>query len=341
MYDVPIGIVGTGMYLPEQVMTAAEIAEHSGLPEWVIREKFGIEQKHIPGEDDHPNQMALWAVEDCLARCGAKAEDIDLVICTTEEWREYLLWTSGIDLAHRIGAKGAWGVDIHMRCATTLAAMKMAKSLMQTEEEIETVLIAGGYRISDFINYKNRNTSFMWNIGSGAGAMLLKRNYPRNQILGTHLISDGSMSRDVIIPASGTMAFPTDQAVKDGQFMFDLVRPESMKARLGEVSMANWETCIDEALRKSSLTRTDIDLLNMILVKPSAYRDLLERVGLDENQGVYLGHIGHLGEQDSIISIIEAERAGKLKDGDVMLMIGAGIGYVWGAGVVRWGQKED
>ena len=77
--------------------------------------------------------------------------------------------------------------------------------------------------------------------------------------------------------------------------------------------------------------------MNMVLIKPSAYRDMLQRLGLTEEQGVYNADIGHVGEQDSIINIIEGLRQGRLKDNDLMAIVGAGIGYVWGATCVLWG----
>ncbi|MGD1994860.1 MAG: 3-oxoacyl-ACP synthase [Anaerolineae bacterium] len=338
--DLSVGIVSCGMYLPEPRITATEIAQRSGLPEWVVRDKLGIQEKRMAGPEDHPNRMAVWAAEDCLAKCDIKPEEIDVVLCTTEEWREYLLWTTGIDLAHEIGATNAWGIDIHMRCATTVAALKMAKSLMMADPDIDTILIAGGYRIGDLINLENLRTTFLFNIAAGAGAMLLRRNWPRNHVLGSHMITDGSMSKHVIVPASGTVQFPTDEAVAQGLFTFDLVEPEAMKSRLNEVSMDNWMKCIDEALRKSGYTREDVDFLDMVLIKPSAYRDMLQRLGLTEEQGVYNDHYGHIGEQDSIINIIEGLRQGRLTDGDVMMIVGAGIGYVWGATCVRWGPAE-
>jgi 3-oxoacyl-[acyl-carrier-protein] synthase-3 len=333
-HDVTVGIVSVGMYLPEQTMDAAEIAEQSGMPEWVVRDKLGIHHKTVAGPDDQPNQMAVWAAQDCLSRTDIPPEEIDVVLCTTEEWKEYLLWTAGIDLAYEIGATNAWAIDIHMRCATSVAA----KDMMIADPEIDTILIAGGYRVGDIINLENTRTSFLFNISAGAGAMLLQRDWPENHVLGTHLMTDGSMSRHVVVPASGTVQFPDDQAVEDGLFYFDLVEPEAMKSRLNEVSMDNWMHCIDEALRKSGgLTRDDVSFLNMVLIKPSGYRDMLERLGLTEEQGVYNANYGHIGEQDSIINIVEGLKQGRLKDGDVMAIVGAGIGYVWGAGVVRWG----
>jgi 3-oxoacyl-[acyl-carrier-protein] synthase-3 len=337
-----VGIVSAGMYLPERVITAEEIAAASGLPEWVVRDKLGIDEKHMAGPEDQPNQMAVWATQDCLSHCDVPPEEIDVVLCTTEEWREYLLWTSSIDLAYQIGATRAWGMDIHMRCATTIGALKLAKDMMIADPDIDTVLIAGGYRIGDLINLTNTRTSFLFNIGAGAGALLLRRNWPRNHVLGSHMITDGSMSRHVVVPASGTIQFPTDAARAEGLFYFDLVEPEAMKSRLNAVSMDNWMTCVDEALRKSArdpcggnYTRDDVDFLNMVLVKPSAYRDMLQRLGLTEERGVYNSHYGHIGEQDSIINIIEGLKQGRLQDRDLMAIVGAGIGCVqWGPCVV-------
>ncbi len=342
-----IGIVGVGMYVPEQVMTATEVAEQSGLPEWVVRDKLGLNQKFMAGPDDHPNEMAIKAAKDCLAKCALDPKEIDVVLCTTEEWKEYLLWTAGIHLAHEIGASNAWAMDVHMRCCTTIAAIKQARDMMLADEDVNTVMIAGGYTIGDFINLKNQRTSFLFNIGAGAGAMILRKNWPANRVLGSHLMSDGSMSKHVIVPASGTMQHPTDAAVEQKQFFFDLVEPELMKNRLNQVSMDNWMHCIDEALRKSGssedgrpYTRADVTFLNMVLVKPSAHADILQRLGLTWEQTVYLSDYGHIGEQDSIITIVEGQKQGKLKEGDLMIMLGAGIGYVWGAACIKWGKAK-
>lgn len=342
-----VGIVATGTWFPETCVTAAEIAERSGIPEQVVREKLGIERKYVADPRVHPNQMAALAARKAVDRAGIDPMDIDVVLCTTEEWREYLLWTTAIDLAWEIGARKAWGVDVHTRCATTIAALKMAKGLMASDPSINTILVGGGYAVSHFIDLGDVNTSFLFNIGAGAAALILKRDWPQNQVLGTHLIADGSMSRHVIVPASGTIRHPTDEAVDQGAFKFRLVEPEAMKARLGAVSVDNWLTCVDVALRESGLkrdgtayTRRDIDFLNMSLVKPSAYRTMLGQLGLTEEQGVYLSRVGHIGEQDAIINIEAGLEQGRLKPGDTMAVLAAGIGYVWGGAIIQWGAPR-
>ncbi len=342
-----MGIVSTGTWFPDTYVTSAEIAKQSGLPEWVVREKLGIERKFVLDPEVHPNDMAVNAARKAIDRAGIDPMEIDVVLCTTEEWREYMLWTTAIDLAHRIGAKRAWGLDIHTRCATTVAALKLARSLMADDPSINTVLIGGGYGVSHFIDLSDIKTSFLFNIGAGAGAMIVKRDWPENRVLGDHLIADGFMSRHVVVPASGTIAHPTDQAVKDGDFKFRLLEPEAMKSRLGEVSIRNWVECVDVALGKSGnktdgtpYTRADIDFFNMSLVKPSAHKEMLGLLGLTGEQSVYMSNIGHIGEQDAIINIEAGIEQGRLKPGDTMAIIAAGIGYVWAGAIVQWGLPK-
>src|SRR5210317_148674 len=342
-----MGIVSTGTWFPETCVTAREIAEQSGLPEWVVREKLGIKRKFVADPKIHPNEMAVRAARKAIDKAGIDPMEIDVVLCTTEEWREHLLWTTAIDLAHRLGAKRAWGLDIHARCVTTIAALKLARSLMADDPSINTVLIGGGYAISHFIDLTDVNTSFLFNIGAGAGAMIVKRDWPENRVLGNHLIADGLMSRHVIVPCSGTVRHPSDEAVDQGGFKFRLVEPEAMKARLGEVSIPNWLECVDVALEKSGnkkdgtpYTRADIDFFNMSLVKPSAHLEMLEHLGLSEEQSVYMSDIGHIGEQDAIINIEAGIEQDRLKPGDTMAVIAAGIGYVWGGAIVQWGAPE-
>ncbi len=160
-------------------------------------------------------------------------------------------------------------------------------------------------------------------------------------------MTDGYMSEHVIVPASGTVQFPTDAARAQGLFYLDLVEPEAMKNRLNAISMDNWMRCIDEALRKSGLeaegrpyTRGDLGYLNVLHMKRSAHLDMLQRLGLREDQTVYLSDYGHIGQQDAMISIAEGLKQGSLKDGDLMVIVAAGIGYAWGAACVRWGAHS-
>ncbi len=334
----PIGIVAAGSYVPRTVMTAAEIAARTGIPEGVIVSKFGITQKPIPGPDDHTNAMALWAAQDALAQSTVAPEEIDVVLCTTEEWKEFPLWTAGIKLAYDLGARRAWAIDVQMRCGTTMAALKLAKALMRAEPDVRTVLVAGGYRNSDLVDYANPRARFLINLSAGGGALLLQRGYPRNELLGSAVIVDGSFSLDVTVPVGGTVEPLTpDNAAR---FFLDVPDPEGMKQRLDALSMQTFLQVVDDALAQSGHTREDIGYLNLLHMKRSAHDFVLRELGLRAEQSFYLSDYGHMGQQDQPLSIKKGLESGALRDGDLMVMVAAGIGYAWSASVVRWGRTE-
>src|SRR5690349_15444309 len=217
MNEPSIGIVAVGTYTPRNYITAAEIAAETGIPERIIVTKFGLARKPVPGPDDHTNAMALWAAQDALAGSDITPHEIDVVLCTTEEWKEYPLWTAGIKLAYDLGAHRAWAMDVQMRCGTTIGALKLARGLMLAEPDVKTVLIAGGYRNGDLVDYRNPRSRFMLNLSAGGGALVLRKGYPRNRLLGTSVIVDGSFSLDVIVPAGGTMEPLTAEGIAAGR----------------------------------------------------------------------------------------------------------------------------
>lgn len=340
MRNSAVGIVAAGAYIPQTYISGAEIAEHTGIPEDVIVHKFGLRRKPIPGPDDHPNAMAVKASLDALSRSGVRPEEIDVVISTTEEYKEYPLWTTGIKLAYEIGANRAWAVDVQLRCGTTVAALRMAKAMMLAEPNVNTVLVAGGYRNGDLVDYANPRSRFMINLSCGAGALILRKNHTRNQLLGSAIITDGSFSLDVLIPGGGTME-PLTVETMDTRRYLDVPDPEAMKQRLDKLSMENFLKVIDMALEESGYARKDIGYLNILHMKRSAHDYVLKELGLRDDQTFYLSDFGHMGQQDGIISIVQGLETGRLKDGDLMVIVAAGIGYTWGASVVRWGPTSD
>lgn len=339
MQPSSVGIVAAGAYVPQSVMSAGEIAARTGIPEEIIRTKFGITQKPIPGPDDHTNAMALWAAQDALARGGVDPTEIDVVLCTTEEWKEYPLWTAGIKLAHDLGATRAWAMDVQQRCGTTIAALKLARALLVAEPDVKTVLIAGGYRNSDFVDFANPRARFLINLSAGGGAFLVRRDHPRHRLLSSVLLTDGSFSLDVIVPVGGTVE-PLSEGNRS-RFFLDVPDPEGMKARLDRRSMRNFLHVVDEALARSGHTRADVDFLNLLHMKRSAHDFVLRELGLRDDQALYLSDYGHMGQQDQPLLFKLAEDEGRLRDGDLMVMVAAGIGYAWAAAVIQYGEALE
>jgi 3-oxoacyl-[acyl-carrier-protein] synthase-3 len=335
-----VGIVAVGTYCPESFLSAADISRRSGVPEEVVSEKMGIRRKPVPGPNDHTNAMGLWAARDALVRAGISPSEVDVVLCTTEEWKEYPLWTAGIKLAHDLGAHRAWAIDVQMRCATTMAALKMAKALMQSDPAIKTLLIAGGYRNGDWVDYQDPTTRFLYGLGAGGGAILLRKNLGRNRLLASSVIVDGSFSLDVISPVGGTVEPLNREALEQRRNHLTCPDPAGMKERLDAVSMKNFLAVVDRALESSGHSRSDIGYLNLLHMKPSAHRSILNSLGLREDQSFYLDGYGHIGQQDQAFSIHHGLESGRLRDGMLMVMVAAGIGYAWSASVVEWGADR-
>ena len=334
-----IGIIGTGFYVPSHVMTAKDIAEKTEgrWSEENIKLKLGIQQIYLPGKEDGTQQMAVKASLKALDDAKIKPEDIDLILSIGEEWKEYPLTTTALVIQGDIGAVNAWGIDLQNRCSTGLSALKIAKDMMRSDETINTVLIAGGYRNGDLVDFTDPEMSMMYNLSAAGGALILQKNAPKNALLDSHIISDGSLSRSVGVKYGGHVEPINPDNYLKAQKSLQLFEAQKMKDRLNDVSFDNWMTCIDQALEKSGYQRSDIDYLNILHIKRSGHLGMLASLNLDETQSFYLEEYGHMGQLDQIISIHEGIQSGRLKDGDLMVMIAAGVGYVWAASVVKWG----
>ncbi len=333
-----IGIVSVGTFIPKNIMTSKEIAEKSGIPIKVVEEKLGIISKPVASFEDHTCEMGIKAARIALEKGKIAPEEIDLIIYIGEEHKEYPLWTAALYMQKHLGAVNAVGFDMALRCGTTIMGIKLAKDMMVADESISTVLLAGGYRNEDFIDYTNPRTRFMYNLGAGGGAILLKKDHGKNAVLSSHLITDGSFSEDVVVVAGGTKHPISAEALETRKNKLDVLDPEGMKSRLEEKSMINFLRVIRESLSKSGFTQEDVDYLGILHMKKSAHDYVLQELGLMEHQSIYLENYGHIGQIDQILSLEIALHQGRIKDGDIIVLVSAGIGYAWGATTIQWGK---
>ncbi|RPF50591.1 3-oxoacyl-ACP synthase [Aquisalibacillus elongatus] len=332
-----VGIVSIGTYIPNSFMTSMELSERSGIPKDVVENKLGIKRKPIPCEGDHTAEMGIKAARQAFKGSEVNPEDIDLVIYIGEEHKEYPLWTASIYTQEQLGCYNAWAFDVQLRCGTAIMAMKVAKDMMLADPRIKNVLLAGGYRNVDFIDYENPRTRFMYNLGAGGAAMILQRDYPENELLDSTLITDGTFSEDVVVVGGGTKQPMSNEILEKQLYQLDVLDPEGMKKRLEEKSMQNFLKVIRDAVERSGFVESDIDYVALLHMKRSAHEYVLNELGLSLDQSIYLEDYGHIGQMDQIISLELALKQGKVKEGDVVVFVSAGIGYAWGANVIRWG----
>jgi 3-oxoacyl-[acyl-carrier-protein] synthase III len=311
-------------------MTAAEVAEHSGIPEDVIVEKFGLRGKHVAAADEHVSDLSAGAAERLLAETGLDPKEIDVVMYYGSMWRDYAVWQAAPHIAYRIGATNAFAVEYDNVSHGTPIALRVARDLLRAEPELRNVLVVAASRESYLLDYTNERSRFMFNFGDGAVAGLLAADAERNEVLGAHAITDGSYSLQVKVPGGGSVE-------PDGCRYLDVADPHSMKNGLDGVSLPNFVAAARGAAERSGLTLADVAFVCPLHTKRSMFVALLSALGMREDQAVYLDDTGHMSGVDSLLGLDRAVRAGRVRDGDAVLLLSAGTGYTWAATVVRWG----
>ena len=334
--SVQIGIAGIGTYVPQEIETAADLVDQTGVPEVVLREKMGIRQRHIAGEADSVTQMASKAAQKAIEQAGISPEQIKLVISHGSEHKDHVVWNAAAKIQHNVGAVNAYAFEVYALCAGAPIAMNMAKSMMQGDPNLDYVLLAAGSRENDLINFGNERSRFMFNFGSGGGAMVLKRDATENLVMGATAITDGSLSETVILTEE---AVPqgTSAVVGEVKGRLDVTDRQYMQERLGDNSLPNFIRVMKEAVEKSGATLDDVKFLGITHMKRSFYLQILEAIGLTAEQSVYLEDYGHIQSVDQVLTIELGLQQGKIKPGDLILLAGAGTGYTWSAIAVRWG----
>lgn len=332
-----VGIMGLGIYIPDNYIYPDEIAKRTNIPQWVIEEKFGILKKPIPSSKDTTSYMGIEAAKDAISEAGISPKDIDLVIWNGAQHKDYPCWLASLKVAYEIGATNAWGFDMEAMCGSMMVGMETAKSLMLGNKNLNTVLLVSGYRNNDLINYSIPETSFMFDLGAGGAAVILRKNLNKNLILESSFKGDGSFSEQCLIEVGGTKKWPMEPEDAN-KYYFTVKDPEKFKNNLNEKTMPNFYAVIRDSLKKSGYTEKDISYLAILHFKRSAHKAVLAELGLNENQTTYLENYGHLGQNDQILSMKLALKEGKIKSGDIIVLVGAGLGFVWAATTVKWGN---
>ncbi len=334
---VSIGIAVIGTYFPEKIETAADLVYATGIPENVLREKMGINQRHIAGDDDSISAMASRAAKNAIAQAGISSEQIKLVISHGSEYKDHVVWNAAGKIQHEVGAVNAYGFEIYALCAGAPIAMNVARSMMIGDDSLDYVLLAAASRENDLISLGNQRARFMFNFGAGGGAMVLQRNATTNLVLGASAITDGSLSETVMLTRKPEAIGDHAEINGDVYGMLDVENADYMAQRLGETSLPNFIRVIRESVEKSGATLDDVAFMGITHMKYSFYVQILESIGLTPDQSVYLENYGHIQSVDQALALQLGIAQGKIKAGDLIVLAGAGTGYTWSAIALRWG----
>jgi 3-oxoacyl-[acyl-carrier-protein] synthase III len=330
---VSIGIAATAAYLPEQWLSAADIAAASSIPEQVILEKFGLRGKHVAGPDEHVSDMSVSAAARLFEEAELDPAEIDVVLYYGSLWKDYAVWQAAPWIAHRLGCGNAYALEYANVSCGTPVALRLARNFLLAEPDLRNVLVVAACRESHLLDYTNQRSRFMFNFGDGAVAALLTRDAP-HELLGCHALTDGSFSLQVKVPAGGSVEPASAESVAARRHFLDVADPAEMKGGLDEVSLPNFVAAAEGAVERSGATLTDVSYLCGIHMKRSMHEAIVAALGVP--RAAYLDDTGHMSGVDSLLALDRAARAGDVVEGDLVLLLAAGTGYTWAASVVRW-----
>lgn len=333
-----IGVVSWGVYVPETIQTAADVAAASGIPEAVVAHKMGLIEKRVAGPDDHCAEMAAHAGQQALNRAGLDPRAIDLIIYHGSEYKNHYVWSAATRVQYLLGAENAAAFEIYALCAGAPIAFKTARSMMRDDPSLQHVLLVSASRENDLVDYTNERARFMFNFGAGAGAVLLKRGHNANEVCAAAVASDGALSKSVVMEAGGSQHPPSMDTVAHHLHQLDVPDLDFMGQRLGEVSLPNFYKVIRKAVIDSGYQTSDIQFLGLVHMKRSFHDAILQDLGLSEDQSIYLDHYGHMQSVDQIMALELAHQRGLLPLNGLVVLAGAGTGYTWSAVAIRWGS---
>lgn len=328
MAEKHIGIAGTGFYLPEKVLTNADLEKMVDTSdEWIIK-RTGIRERRISGPEETVSSMAEIASRKALKAAGIAPEELDLIILGTFT-PDNPLPAAACLLEARLGNTHAPSFDLSAACSAFLYGLELGRNLLSAGD-YQTALILVSEKLSTVINWEDRDTCVLF--GDGAGAAVITSNAERGHILDCYIGADGRKAQLMEIPAGGS-AMPITHEVLDKKL--NCLRMEGRETfKLAVSSMVSASKLV---LERNGYTSADLTWLiphqaNLRIMKAVA-RGLKLPV---EKVYINVDRLGNMSGATIPIALAEMDQNKVLKKGDLVLMVGFGGGLTWGASLIRW-----
>jgi 3-oxoacyl-(acyl-carrier-protein) synthase III len=326
----PIGVLGTGCYVPYGIRTNTEVAASAGVtPEW-IAERTGIQRRHVAAPGEAASDLAAEAVRRALDSAGLTSADLDLLILATSTPDE-LGPSTACRVQALLGAGNAVALDVSAACAGWLFAARVAQNWLRAGTGERYAAVVGVEVYSRFLDGSDRATAVLF--GDGAGAAILGP-VPQGHGFGTiSLGSDGRHAGEVLIPGGGSRLPASQETVRHGQHMIRMDR-KAVRDFILDVFPA----AAASALRASGLTPGDISLVVTHQPNPVLLRQACAGAGFGAGQVVVVAdQTGNIGAGSLPYALAAAHAQGRLQEKDRVLIVGFGAGMTWGSGVLTWG----
>ncbi len=320
-------ITGTGSYVPERVVTNADLERMVATSDQWIVERTGIRERRVVAEREACSDLGVQAGEQALKSAGLSPGDLDLVLVATCTGDMPLPSTACL-IQHRLGATRAAACDISAACCGFVYALAVADAYIKTG--LRHVLVIGAEVMSVITDWTDRNTCILF--GDGAGAVVLSASEGERGVLSSHLRSDGSLCDLIVVPGGGSRLPPSEKMLNERLQYIKMKGNETFK-----VAVRTLEEIARETLAHNHLSIEDVDLYIPHQANVRIIKAVAERLGLPlEKVFLNIDRYGNTSAASIPIALDEAVREGRLREGHLVMIGAFGAGLTWASAMIRW-----
>ncbi len=326
-----IGIIGTGSFLPEKILTNCDLEKIVETSDEWITTRTGIKERRIIADDMVSSDMAIEASKKALEDAGLDPLDVDLIILATMT-SDMITPSTACVVQDKLGCKNAAAFDISAACSGFIYGLSVAYGLIKSGV-YKNVLLVATEAMSRILDWEDRGTCILF--GDGAGAAVISEVPKGRGILAMELGSDGSGRDSLLIPSGGTASPMTHEKLDNKEQYLKMEGSEVFKFAVRKID----ETC-KNLLEKCEFSSDDIDLFiphqaNTRIIDSAVKKLKIPR----EKTFVNLNKYGNMSAASIPVALDEALKEGKIKDGDNILLVGFGGGLTWGSSILKWYGK--
>ena len=324
----PVSIIGTGCYLPERVVTNADLEKVVDTTnEWIVT-RTGIRERRVARHDQAASDLATEAARRAMADAKVTADEIDLIIVASIT-PDMVFPSTACFVQHNLDAKNAFCFDIQEACSGFLYSMEIAQQFVSSGK-VKTALIIGAEKLSCVLDWQDRSTCVLF--GDGSGAAVLRACGAKHGILSSVLGADGSLSGLLKLPGGGSRHPTSEETLKGRLHFMQMTGREVFKHAVTRMTHA-----AQDALKNCNLSIEDVDCIIPHQANLRIIDAIGERLGAPrEKYFINLDRYGNMSAASIPVALDEASKTGRLKKGDIVLMVAFGGGFTWGATVVEW-----
>lgn len=321
-------IAGLGTAVPPRVVTNHDFEKTLDTSDQWIVERTGIRERHHSDPGMTVAELARQASVIALKNAGLTPADIGTIVLSTAT-PDRLLPSTACDLQAVLGATRAAAFDISAACPGFIYGLTIAEGLIASGQS-ENVLVVGAEMLTTITDMTDRSTAILF--GDGAGAAVLRKATGERGLLSTFIRSDGKLAELLYRPGGGAAHPFSAEVLQDRSYLMRMAGREVFKAAV--LTMA--EAC-DEALKRAGVTAEEIDVMvphqaNVRIIEATA-----KHAGMPMDKVIVnLDRYGNTSSASIPLALVEAEAAGRIKPGSLLLLVAFGAGFTWGSSVVRW-----